>query len=84
MTQETFFKAQDINDRICRLGGKINKAEHIKDEFTIEIVGRNPRGDCYILATLEKDDPLREHIANTLITRYKEEREKLKEQFNNL
>lgn len=77
-------KAQDLDSRINRLEYDINNAERIKTEFRIMIVGRNPRGDEYDLAVLEKDDALRTFIANHIVSRLVEEREKLKVQFSNL
>ena len=84
MTQETFLKAQDLDSRIARLSFEINNAERIKTEFRVMIVGRNPRGDEFVLASLEKDDSLREYIAGVIKQRLTKERESLKTQFNNL
>lgn len=84
MTQEIFLKAQDLDSRIARLSFEINNAERIKTEFRVMIVGRNPRGDEVVLASLEKDDSLREYIAGVIKQRLTRERESLKTQFNNL
>ena len=84
MTQETFMKAQDLDGRISRLSYEISLADQIKTEFRVMIVGRNPRGDEFVLASLEKDDSLREYIAGVIKQRLTKERESLKTQFNNL
>lgn len=77
-------KAQDLDGRISRLSYEISLADQIKTEFRVMIVGRNPRGDEFVLASLEKDDSLREYIAGVIKQRLTKERESLKTQFNNL
>ena len=84
MTEETFYKAQQLDSRISRLSYEINLADQIKTNFRVMIVGRNPRGDERVLATLEKDDNLREYIAEIIKKRLIQERESFKSQFNNL
>jgi hypothetical protein len=84
MTEETFLKAQDLDSRISRLSYEINLANQIKTEYRIKIVGRNPRGDERLLGTLEKDDSLREYIAEVIRKRLTQEQESLITEFNNL
>ena len=84
MTEETFYKAQQLDSRISRLTYEINLANQIETEFQIKIVGRNPRGDEQLLACLEKGDSLREYIADVIRKRLTQEQESLITQFNNL
>lgn len=86
MTQETFMKAQDLDSRIARLRYNELAAGDIEDEdiAEIKIMGRTPSGNEMLLATLEKKDPIRKYIADTLKSRIKAELETLKTQFNNL
>lgn len=84
MTEETFYKAQQLDSRISRLSYEINLANQIKTEYRIKIVGRNPRGDEQLLASLEKDDSLREYIADVIRKRLTQEQESLITEFNNL
>lgn len=84
MTEETFYKAQQLDSRISRLSYEINLANQIKTEYRIKIVGRNPRGDEQLLASLEKDDSLREYIAEVIRKRLTQEQESLITEFNNL
>jgi hypothetical protein len=84
MTEETFLKAQDLDSRISRLSYEINLANQIKTEYRIKIVGLNPRGDEQLLASLEKDDSLREYIAEVIRKRLTQEQESLITEFNNL
>lgn len=84
MTQDLLAKANDLDSRIARLSYEINLADQIKTNFRVMIVGRNPRGDERVLATLEKDDNLREYIAEIIKKRLIQERESFKSQFNNL
>ena len=84
MTEETFNKAKQLDSRISRLGYKIILADKIKTEFQVMLVGRNPRGDDQILASLEKGDSLREYIADVIKKRLTQEQEALETEFNNL
>lgn len=84
MTEETFYKAQNLDSRISRLTYEINLANQIKTEFRVKIVGQNPRGDEQVLAYLEKDDSLREYIADVIRKRLTQEQESLITEFNNL
>ena len=84
MTQDLLAKANDLDSRISRLSYEINLADQIKTDFRVMIVGRNPRGDERVLASLEKDDNLREYIAEVIKKRLIQERESFKSQFNNL
>lgn len=84
MTQETFQRAQDLDARIARLGYDEMLAGLIESYAEIKIVGRTPRGDEQLLATLEKEDTLRKYIADTLKSRIKTECEALEKEFNNL
>lgn len=84
MKQETFIKAQEIDDRIALLNYAINNAQKIRTEFQVFIVGRNSRGDERNLAILKEDDPLRLLLSDALLERYQEGRKELQEQFDNL
>ena len=84
MTEETVYKAQQLDIRISRLTYEINLADKIKTEFEIVIMGRNPRGDDQVLAHLEKNDSLREYISDVIRKRLTQEQESLITQFNNL
>lgn len=84
MTQETFQKAQDLDARIARLSYDEMLAGGIETYAEIKIVGRSPRGDEQVLATLEKNDRLRKDIAAVLKSRIKMERISLEKEFKNL
>lgn len=74
----------DLDSRISRLSYEIDMAGLIKTEFLVKIVGRNPRGDERVLATLEKGNLLREYIADEIKMRLLQDQESLKSEFNNL
>lgn len=86
MTEETFYKAQQLDSSIARLSYDIHKVERItSDSFSIKIVGRNPRGDEETLAYLDdKNKDIREGLSRELKTRLEKELEALKTEFNNL
>ena len=84
MTQETFQRAQDLDSRIARLHYDEMQAGYIEDYAEIKIVGRSPIGNEQLLAMLEKKDPIRKYIADTLKSRIKAEREALEKEFKNL
>ena len=77
-------KAQDLDSRISRLSYEINLADQIKTEFKVMIVSQKPTSGVRVLASLEKDDNLREYIAEEIKKRLIQELEALKSQFNNL
>lgn len=86
MTEETFFKAQQLDSRIAQLSYAILQAERItSNSFSIKIVGRNPRGDEETLAYLDdKNKDICEALSRELKTRMEKEQESLITQFNNL
>ena len=86
MTEEIFYKAQDLNSRIAQLSFYINQANKItSNSFSIEIIGRNARGDEEALAYLDGENKdLREVLSRELKTRLEKELEALKTEFNDL
>lgn len=84
MTEETFMKAKDLDSRISRLSYEISLADQIKTEFQVMIVSPKQSGGVRVLANLEKDDSLREYIADVIRKRLTQEQESLITEFNNL
>ena len=86
MTEETFNKAQQLYSRIYKLSFYINQANKItSNSFSIEIIGRNARGDEESLAYLDgTNKDIRKILSRELKTRMGKELESLKTEFNNL
>ena len=86
MTEETFYKAQQLDSKIAQLSYAILQAERItSNSFSIKIVGRNPRGDEETLSYLDdKNKDIREVLSRELKTRMEKELKALETEFNNL